>query len=599
MSKADDLLNQWTNITIDTSKYGMEEVQMFLDELSSYMRSDEFKNLGDDEKQAELNSVKTAAKYKISDMSQTAGTSSASKVEAGAAATPPEAEPSPAPAATSPELEEPEHDPRAKELLDQAESSFYAGNYRQAVELYDQVLKIEKTYKRAIEHRKLAEEYMREGVVPAIALPPEAAIAYGKAQSAARVGRYDAAMQMLESAKNILRRNGIQRWKDGLDFETKLNEAIEAEEAIKEGKHKFNQGQIEDAIAIIDTAAQASGIPRHKDIADQYRRFKSNIQEISSIVYSGTTDPKLIGKASSKLEELTNDFGANPMLDRQRTQLEILKPRVAEQLREEIRRLKTNAERATSLETALSFAKEAEQALMQARNFGISDDTMNRIQNEVTQLVQDLNNFIQQLQQSELAYTRRRNWPSDAYGLSQDVRDRYPQDSKVVELNKKFEPYRRNVLVLKILVGIVVVIILGFAAFKLNDAYDKYTISLTPPTATVTMTPTLTSTPTLPPTLTATATLPPTATWTPSPTATQTFAYTTNNVYARAGCYDKFPAYGIIPAGSRVNISPINEQEQKQDDFGQQCMMVEYVNTSSPDKNVIGWVLLKNLKPTP
>ena len=477
--KSDDLLHRWTNIVINNKKVSIEEVQHLVDDLKSFMLSDEYKNLGDDEKHTELNYILLAAKYKMNNMNQSAGISG------------PEGEPGIA------ALEEQEHDPRARELLDRAESAFYAGSYKEAVELYDLVLKIEQTYPRALEHRKLAEEYARAGILPAIAypadaafavnsqgkthmgyyetaiiLPPDAAMAFSRAQEAAWEGRnlaayfggFERAMQFLETAKNILEKYGILRWKEGLDFAMKLEEYISAEEAVKDGQAKFNQGQINDALEIIEHAAQFSEIQRHKDIADKYRRFKNSLQQIQTILYSGTTDPKLIMQALRLLEELMNEFGANPALERLRTQLEVVKPRVAEHLREDIRRLISNAERAIALETARSYAREAEQTLILARDFDIHDEGMYRFQNEITRLMQYLNNFIQQLQQAEMVYSLHSKWPSDAYKLSQKVRACYPQDEHVIELTKKLAPYRRNTLILRLVLILVVVGILRLLA---------------------------------------------------------------------------------------------------------------------------------------
>jgi len=79
------------------------------------------------------------------------------------------------------------HDPEAEEGMDTAEEAFYAGNYQKAIPLFEKVLQIEPGWARAQEHRNEAEEFMRTGNIPSVALPPEAGKAYGKAQSAARV----------------------------------------------------------------------------------------------------------------------------------------------------------------------------------------------------------------------------------------------------------------------------------------------------------------------------------------------------------------------------------------------------------------------------
>ena len=109
----------------------------------------------------------------------------------------------------------PDHSPEAVRLMDEAEQLFYGGRYSEAIKLYDQVLGIEPRWERPRQHRAEAENYLRTGYIPSVALPPEAAASFGKAQSASRVGRYQDAQALLEKAKASLRESGIQRWQDG------------------------------------------------------------------------------------------------------------------------------------------------------------------------------------------------------------------------------------------------------------------------------------------------------------------------------------------------------------------------------------------------
>ena len=108
----------------------------------------------------------------------------------------------PLPEATSatpsrPRAEERQHNPYAQESMEEAEKLFYGGRYTELIKLYDQVLTIEPDWDRARQHRSEAEGYLRTGYIPAVALPAEAASAFGKAQSAARLGRYQDAMALL------------------------------------------------------------------------------------------------------------------------------------------------------------------------------------------------------------------------------------------------------------------------------------------------------------------------------------------------------------------------------------------------------------------
>ncbi|MGE5222465.1 MAG: hypothetical protein ACM3PY_08515, partial [Omnitrophica WOR_2 bacterium] len=173
-----------------------------------------------------------------------------------------------------------EHDPEAVRLMDEAEKLFYGGRYAEATKLYDQVLALEPDWDRARGHHKEAENYLRTGYIPSIALPPEAATAYGKAQSATRVGRYADALALLEKAKNTLRESGIQRWQEGQEFEQKLQQMIDAESAYQEGLKLFGQGQVDDGIEKIETASQVTGLPKYKDKAQELRKTKETIRTV-------------------------------------------------------------------------------------------------------------------------------------------------------------------------------------------------------------------------------------------------------------------------------------------------------------------------------
>ena len=82
-----------------------------------------------------------------------------------------------------------EHNPAAESQMEMAEKLFYSGRYAEAVQIFDRILQVEPNWERARQHRTEAENYLRTGYIPVVALPADAASAYGKAQSAARVGR--------------------------------------------------------------------------------------------------------------------------------------------------------------------------------------------------------------------------------------------------------------------------------------------------------------------------------------------------------------------------------------------------------------------------
>lgn len=153
----------------------------------------------------------------------------------------------------------PAHQPQAEEWMEDAERLFYRGRYTDAIRLFDRILQIEPKWERARQHRNEAENYLRTGYIPPVALPSEAASAFGKAQSAARVGRYKDALALIGKAQAVLRDSGIQRWQEGLEFEQKLQESIDAENVFQEGVQLFDQGNLDEAIESVETAARATG----------------------------------------------------------------------------------------------------------------------------------------------------------------------------------------------------------------------------------------------------------------------------------------------------------------------------------------------------
>ncbi len=176
--------------------------------------------------------------------------------------------------------------------MEEAESYFYGGRYAEAIKLYDAVLQIEPRWERARQHRGESENYLRTGHIPSVALPPEAASSFGKAQSAARLGRYADALAMLNKAQSALRDLGIQRWQDGQEFEQKLQQYIDAESVYSEGVQLFSQGMIDDAIERVDAAAQATGLPRYIDRVQEMRKARSAMQSIAEGLTSATRRPE-------------------------------------------------------------------------------------------------------------------------------------------------------------------------------------------------------------------------------------------------------------------------------------------------------------------
>jgi tetratricopeptide (TPR) repeat protein len=478
------------------------------------------------------------------------------------------------------------HNPNAENAMEEAERLFYGGRYAESIKLFDRVLAIEPTWERAKQHRAESENYLRTGYIPTVALPAEAASAFGKAQSAARVGRYQDALALLARAQSTLRELGIHRWQEGQEFEQKLQESIDAENVYTEGIKLFEQGKLDEGIDRVETAARATGLPKYNDKAQSLRKTRDTMRQIADGLNNPNLDVKTLIQLKTDLDMLGNEFPANPAVQKLRSRLEAAAPRAVGPLKEQTRALKNQADKSRTLEGALSLARQARQQIDLIRSLEGPDEAMDRLQSEVDKQLRDLQRAEEDLDQARMAYESNRAWPASAWKLSADVRLRFPNDPLVVEFSRNFGSYRMTVAALKGLAILAMLAAFGLAAVWVSGRVKSFMVSLTPtptPTATATasLTPTVTSTPT--PTQTPTAT--PTPTLTPTPLA----GVTLRMVWARQGCYEQFNGIGRIPEGGAIRFLPA---ERRFDDFNRECVLVEYVEDK---KSIIGWVLMQDI----
>ncbi len=478
------------------------------------------------------------------------------------------------------------HDTQAEIQMEEAERLFYSGRYADAMRLYDRVLQVEPGWERARQHRIESENYLRTGYIPSIALPSEAASAFGKAQSAARVGRFADAMAMLGKAQAVLRDLGIQRWQEGLEFEQKLQENIDAENAYEEGLRQLDSGRFDEAIERIEAAAFATGLPKYNDKANELRKARETLRNVASTINSTEVDPKALSQAKADLDFLAGQYGENLAIDRVRSQLHAIIPRIVSPLKENTRGLVSQASSAATIESSLSIGKQAKQQLDQIRNLEGLDDSLDRLQDEVESLLRAAQTADHDLKLAVASYEAKKSWPAEAWRLSAEVRTRYPNDPTVARLSRNLRTYRISSLLLRGIVILGIIGILFLAGTWGMGRFRAYQLSLTPTvTPTFTATTTATATATVTPTPTATSTSTPTLTPTPTPS----IGMTLRTVWARSGCYESFTATGRISESSLVRFLP---DERRFDDFNRECVLVEF---AGEDKSVIGWVLIADL----
>jgi tetratricopeptide (TPR) repeat protein len=484
------------------------------------------------------------------------------------------------------------HDPEAEALMDSAEEAFYAGSYQKAIPLFEKVLQIEPGWSRAKEHHDEAEEFLRTGNIPSVALPPEAGKAYGKAQSAARVFRYQVALDYLEDAFEALAETGINRWREGEALRQDLENQMQAHEVYQEGLSLLRQGDLQGGLAKIQTAASAVALPEYVDKASEIRQDIAALDEISDTVnLSGNIPPVKLAEARQKIDRLALKYGDIPQINRLRNRMEMVLPAVTSALMAEIRRLKRQGDSAETLKGAKAAYTQGLERMETLQTLGPEKQESGELHAVLEDDIQTVENLEESLQRANQALnTGSRFFPRDAYLISKAVRARFPGDPEVLTLKRRLRWYYVTLYGGGGIAVILILLLLWFLGRGLTGLIQERQLALTPSptaTATITQTPTVTQTPTQTPTATPDVTQTPQFTPTPTPIVMGT---TIRTLWARNGCYEGFPATGRIPEGAVVTL--IAQPERTFDEFNRECVLVEY---RAEETSVIGYVLIIDL----
>ena len=484
------------------------------------------------------------------------------------------------------------HDPEAERLMDEAEEAFYKGNYQAAIPLYEKVLQLEPGWTRAEEHHAEAEEYLRSGNIPSVALPPEAGKAYGKAQSAARVFRYKVALDYLDEAFEHLEEAGIKRWREGEELRHDLENQMQAYDVYKEGLNLLAQGELVAALGKIQTAASAVAIPEYIDKAAEVKGDIAMLDEVSDIVsMSGKIPPNKLADAKSKLERLRMKYGSLAQIGRLQNRLDLLIPAATQNLLDNTQRLKEEAANAPTLAIALQKIAGARENLDLLRQLDAYDAQSLALENEISTLETEINNAQDEIERAKEALeTGNRFFALDAYRISRNVRKRFPNDPQVLALKRGLTPTYFVAGGGSIIIIILLGFLISFAARNISASIYARNLARNP---TVTFTPTVTLTPTVTPT--PTQTLTPTPDYSPTPTRTATptpivTVVTVRDVYARSDCYAGYKSNGFIPQGTTLTLLPM--VERRFDEFNRECVLVEFRGS---DFSIIGYVLMADV----
>ena len=486
------------------------------------------------------------------------------------------------------------HDPEAERLMDQAEEAFYKGNYQVAIPLYEKVIQMEPGWQRAQEHHAEAEEYLRSGNIPSVALPPEAGKAYGKAQSAARVFRYQIALNYLDEAFDHLEEAGIKRWREGEDLRHDLENQMQAYDVYKEGLNLLSLGELQQALGKIQTAASAVAIPEYIDKANEVRADLNTINEISDVVsMSGKIPPAMLADSKAKLERIRMKYGEIEQTRRLRTRLDLMIPATIQNLLDNTKRLKQEANDAPTANIARQKVAGARENLDLLRQLDAYDAESLSLEDEISRLETDIDSNLDAIKRAKETFeTGNKFFALDSWKISRNARKRFPQDPEVLELKRNYIPsYAIMVLAIVVILSILAIALnTGIPRIKANIAATN--LAKTP---TVTNTPTVTHTPnvthTPEPSLTPTPYLSPTPTLTITPTPVA-YVRPVRQIWVRTGCYADYISYGSVPVGTQLTVMPMTERVF--DAFNRECLLVSFTSGSY---SLIGYVLIEDVKP--
>ncbi len=484
------------------------------------------------------------------------------------------------------------HDPEAESLMDSAEEAFYAGNYQKAIPLFEKVLQLEPGWSRAQEHHDEAEEFLRTGNIPSVALPPEAGKSYGKAQSAARVFRYQTALDYLDDAFASLKEAGVNRWREGEELRQDLENQMLANDVYNEGLEMLKQGDLQGGLAKVQTAASAVALPEYVDKANEIRDDLAALNEIADVVnLSGNIPPEKLADARTRLDTLSIKYGEISQISRLRNRMEIVLPTVANTLVDKIQRLKRQGDSAATLKSAKETYTAAEESLT----------TLQTLQPEIAQAqslgseIQDSHQQVIDLEDSlkranQTVNEENRFFPRNAHRISKAVRTRFPNDPEVIALKKRLRWYPITLYGGGAIASILLILVLWFCGRGIASLVRQRQLVNMPtatPTATATGTPTITPTATDTPTPTPEMSPTPDFSPTPTPIIVGTVA---RNLWAYSGCYETTNQVGRIAEGEEVTLIALPDRVF--DELGRECVLIEY---KGEQRTVIGYILIADL----
>ncbi len=175
-----------------------------------------------------------------------------------------------------------ESSPEADVLVSELTQSYYAGDYQQTVDTANRLLTLQPGNPTALEYRQKAEDNLIRGVVPDHRIPFDARVAYNRANSLVRAGNYEDAERLYREARDLAERNGILSWKDAEQALLEIQDLALAREMINEGDRLLAADNWNEAIRRYEGALRVvPNDPNAEERIETVRRIQQDAEQTS------------------------------------------------------------------------------------------------------------------------------------------------------------------------------------------------------------------------------------------------------------------------------------------------------------------------------
>jgi hypothetical protein len=537
--------------------------------------------------------------------------------------------------------------------LANARRLFYAGDYYEAADVLTEILRLSPDDQEAKDRLAQIEDNIRRGIVPDSRVPFEARVAFGRAQSLERAGRFQEARESYRTALIEARQGGplLQNWQPAVEAMLRIDNSIIARETLDEGDALMQSDRWREAAEKYEIVLKL--LPDDSHAADRlYLLHKLQEQSDAARTHLKTMSGNLaetcqaVVAVMSTIRELRPKMPESQRLTTLATEIHTESQSLKDRVAERGQQLLGQARYLSNLPECRRLTSEAVSLLDQAHELANGDseilDLARGAKNELTRLEQvernleearrliDLNSaqarqqardilrglreydqdtlYLQLLTALRRQYLnetetslRQKQWDAAADWLTDVKEDLFRVlngSEEIGQLERKLTSARREPWLRAAgwIGGIALIVSLTFVGFNRSGVMAMLAQTPTPlPTATSIPTTTSTSAPTrmLVPTLTLTPTRALTSTPSMTPSPVPLYGAVKEDFYARI-----LPSGGAAWAYSLKVSDPVQVLETFKDSDGRIWYKILLVRG---DATLIGWALARdiNVLPTP